>query len=292
MSTNSPIKVLFLGSPNSGKTTLINGFIGKDVLPESMCRSTRIRTYIGGADNNSDCVFLFDVDSTIPKRIDAKNFIDYSSYELDDKHLVNKNIESKMTAVIPTRHILSDYDICLIDTVGFGVNCFDDKETIKAIDDADVVVIIYDASSIGGFTNDELLFLKEHMFSNDGSFPIERIIVVPNKIDKVASVREVSEIAKTDLCNIVKYGTPEWQILSDNICPISAYYYRLARVGISNHLNVKSPEARLELMNHDAQMLIRASISTGDYKRYLYEKSHVGKLIELLEDLSYICRNK
>ena len=78
MSTNSPIKVLFLGSPNSGKTTLINGFIGKDVLPESMCRSTRIRTYIGGADNNSDCVFLFDVDSTIPKRIDAKNFIDYS----------------------------------------------------------------------------------------------------------------------------------------------------------------------------------------------------------------------
>ncbi|MBQ8221003.1 MAG: 50S ribosome-binding GTPase [Bacteroidaceae bacterium] len=284
------VKVLFLGASNSGKTTLINGLMGNDLLPECMHTSTKITTYIGGTIDNEDCIYLFDSGSNMnPRILKSEEFVRFSSYKLEEVYSAKKSRESTMTAIIPFKHVLSDSDICITDTIGFGINHFDSEATIKAIDEADIIVIVYDASHTGGFTLDELEFLNKYIFKREDSvFPMDRIIIVPNKIDKVPSVYEVEKIIKTDLCNLVRRNTQEFKVLSNSICPISAYYYRLARVGISNHVIAGDRKVRNELMNYDAEMLIRAGLATGNYKQHLYEESQVEKLIALLRNKARI----
>lgn len=288
------IKVLFLGTSNSGKTTLINGLIGDDILPECMCTSTKMTTYIGGSEDNINCISLFELNSDRAlEKLNWDDFVKYSSYRLEEIHSATKSIESTKLAIIHSKHALSDLGICLVDTIGFGINQFDSEATIKLVDEADILVIVYDVSHTGGFTLDELNFLKKHIFKEkENMFPLDRIIIVPNKIDKVASVSEVVEIAKKDLCNWVESNTPEWNMLVNSICPISAYYYRLARVGISNHIIAGNRKIRYELMNYDAETLINASLETGNYKQTLFNKSKVGTLLELLTKKSFKYRMK
>ncbi|WP_018338676.1 dynamin family protein [Butyricimonas synergistica] len=281
-------KVVVAGTSNSGKSTLVNALSGRELLPESMSTSTKITTYIGrsclGA--SYDVIVMGGQDRT-RQHMEYDAFLREYVYGLKEIYQGEQSAENLMSGFVNCSHDLTDHGVCLIDTIGIGINDYDVKRTAEIMREADVVVFLYDGSKHGNLTSDEIDFLKATLFKDKKRplLPYERMIFAPNKMDCVASTAQIKQILSYDLGNFVPSGSGEWQQLVKNIFPISARYHRLAQVGIANYSAVKDSMTRAELMNNDFEIIQNASFRSGDYKNYLKERSGVNLLVDRIVDI-------
>ncbi|MBS7197855.1 MAG: dynamin family protein [Bacteroidales bacterium] len=281
-------KVVVAGTSNSGKSTLINALVGRELLPESMSTSTKITTYIGRSCLDADYdVIVMGCRGGKRRRMEYDIFLREYVYGLKEIYEGKQSSESLMSGFVNCSHELADYGVCLVDTIGIGINDYDVKRTAKIMQEADVAVFLYDGSKHGNLTSDEIDFLRATLFKNKKRplLPYDRILFVPNKMDCVASPAQIRQVLSYDLENFVPSGNKGWQQLVDNVFPISARYYRLAQAGIANYAAVGDLETRTELMNGDFEIIQRASFRSGNYKSYLKKQSGVNLLVDRIVDI-------
>ena len=281
-------KVVVAGTSNSGKSTLINALTGRELLPESMSTSTKITTYIGRSCLEADYdVIVMGCRGGKRRHLEYDAFLHEYVYGLKEIYEGKQSSENLMSGFVNSSHELADYGVCLVDTIGIGINDYDVKRTAGIMREADVVVFLYDGSKHGNLTSDEIDFLKATLFKNKKRplLPYERILFAPNKMDCVASPAQIKQILSYDLGNFVPSGSEGWQQLVNNIFPIAARYYRLAQAGIANYSAVGDPMTRAELMNSDFEIIQHASFRSGNYKNYLKKQSGVNLLVDRIVDI-------
>ena len=257
--------VVFTATMSTGKSTLINAIIGKELAPSmSLACTANIanfknslieKKFINYSDKNVLKLFL--------NSIETKNLIRNSNY-----CYINTYFNS----------VLSKKKINIIDTP--GVNYSEDKShreiTRNELKSREIDVLVYVTSMLTLGTNDEyehLKFIKENI-------KYQKIIIVINKIDEIKieestieeNISDAKEyLAKLDLKNLT-------------ICPLSAYVgsilkrsihkeklsrreERLVSLYINQFTNEKDFELskfyNINLENKNDNELIRAYINTG-----------------------------
>lgn len=170
---NNEFRITLVGEFSSGKSTLIDALIGKDILPHSTSETTATLTYIHSVErghqkeNKAEICFsdgktkLVDF-STLKEYVTAfSNTVDvFSSIEYVDVYVHIENF---------------DNNIVFVDTPGLnGTNHYEDR-TLQEIVKADASIFVFSPS---GIKATEQSFMKEELLKHQNSF-----FFVMNRID-------------------------------------------------------------------------------------------------------------
>lgn len=227
------VKVAIIGSSNSGKSTLVNALCHKHLLPEVSRTSTWLTTYLGR-------VPLQDFECGVINKYGTLRTYTYHEFRQDfiyDSGIIYDGMRSRgcdQFGFVNIEHLLAKHEIILVDTIGTGVNQYDTKRSSIIARQADIIVLVYDASQSANFNMNEMAFLKQTLFPSQRRTAAycQRIFFVPNKIDMVSSVTEVCRTLRYNLQVFMDAKTKGYKSLIQNIIPISALYARLGTAGV------------------------------------------------------------
>lgn len=166
-------RITVVGEFSSGKSTLLDAMIGKDILPHSTSETTATLTYIhnvahGDKLENSASIQYVNGETKAVSFDELKNYATAFSKEV--------NVYTEIDHVDIYTHIENfDSNIVLIDTPGLnGTNHYEDK-TLMEISKADASIFVFSPS---GIRNTELSFMKDELIKHQSSF-----FYVMNRID-------------------------------------------------------------------------------------------------------------
>lgn len=170
---NNEFRITIVGEFSSGKSTLIDALIGKDILPHSTSETTATLTYIhsvehGHIKENKAEIFYSDGNTQLVDFSTLKEYVTAFSKTVD----VFSTIEYVNIYV----HIDNfDNNIVIVDTPGLnGTNHYEDR-TLQEIAKADASVFVFSPS---GIKATEQSFMKEELLKHQKSF-----FFVMNRID-------------------------------------------------------------------------------------------------------------
>ena len=217
MNYKSSKTVLVISTMSSGKSTLINAIIGKDILPSrNMACTGKIITYT--SDNSL---------KSVESNIYGRNFDNLQSKDID---LLNEdNSLDRIDLYGPIYNDLdNDANIKFIDTPGIN-NSMDltHKDiTYKALEEEqfDTILYIINATQLG--INDDAYFLaKLKKYIKES--PKKDIIFVLNKVDEIDTEEEdIKEIYE----DTIKYISKNTGIDKPKLVAISSYYAKLIKM--------------------------------------------------------------
>lgn len=170
---NNEFRITIVGEFSSGKSTLIDALIGRDILPHSTSETTATLTYIhsvasGDARENTAEISFSNGDvksvdfSTLKEYVTAfsKTVDVFSSIENVDIYVHIENFEN---------------NIVIVDTPGLnGTNHYEDR-TLQEISKADASIFVFSPS---GIKATEQSFMKEELLKHQSSF-----FFIMNRID-------------------------------------------------------------------------------------------------------------
>ncbi|MFG6425889.1 MAG: dynamin family protein [Muribaculaceae bacterium] len=174
---NNEFRITIVGEFSSGKSTLIDALIGKDILPHSSSETTATLTYIHSVDQGDSKENTAEIHYSDgkTKTVDLENLKEYVtafSKSVD----VFSSIEY-VDVFVHTSNL--DKNIVIIDTPGLnGTNHYEDL-TLKEISNADASIYVF---SPGGIKATEQTFMKEELLQHQNSF-----FFVMNRIDDLKS---------------------------------------------------------------------------------------------------------
>ena len=253
MNYKSSKTVLVISTMSSGKSTLINAIIGKDILPSrNMACTGKIITYT--SDNSL---------KSVESNIYGRNFENLQSKDID---LLNE--DNNLDRIDLYGPIYNDLDnnanIKLIDTPGIN-NSMDltHKDiTYKALEEEafDTILYIINSTQIG--INDDAYFLaklKKYIKEN----PKKDIIFVLNKIDEIDTEEEdIKELYE----NTIKYISKNTGIDKPKLVAISSYCAKLIRMKKSDlNLTIKE-NLDLEILKEYISNLDISKLNNLEYK--------------------------
>ena len=167
----STFNIVVLGEVNRGKSTLINSFLGQNILPSNILPTTSVITKVIYGDK-SKAVVRFK--SGEIKEISIENLKDYVT-----------TIQKEGNKIIEYTEIHFPADICknnciLVDTPGVNdINEVNSEVTYEYIPYADLIIFLIDPDQV--FTKSERNFLKNRILDNN----IKKIFFVLNKSDNI-----------------------------------------------------------------------------------------------------------
>lgn len=163
--TNShKFKIGVIGEFSTGKSTLINAIIGKDLLPAKFIPTTNQITYIKGSDSN---FIQISGDSTTKKSLSSENIIELSN-----------NSQDRSIDVYLNNHFTNKYTI--IDTPGTNdPSRFSDEIVFNLIGSVDVVIFTMKIDS--ALKQTEIEFISQLIKKKD----IEKFFFILNFSDLV-----------------------------------------------------------------------------------------------------------
>ena len=196
--------IVFTATMSTGKSTLINAIIGKNLAPSmSIACTANIANFINS-----------------PVKENFINYFDKNGIKLFlDSDETKKLIGNSNYCYINTyfNSVLSKKKVNIIDTP--GVNYSEDKShseiTRNELRDRDIDILVYVTSILTWGTNDEyehLKFIKENV-------KYKKMVVVINKIDEIKTKDSTVE---ENILNATKYLL-KWNFKDLIICPLSAY---------------------------------------------------------------------
>ena len=170
---NNEFRITIVGEFSSGKSTLIDALIGKDILPHSTSETTATLTYIhsvehGHEKENKAEIFFSDGSKKLVDFSDLKEYVTafsktvdvFSAIEYVDIYVYIENF---------------DNNIVLIDTPGLnGTNHYEER-TLQEIAKADASIFVFSSS---GIKATEQSFMKDELLKYQNSF-----FFVVNRID-------------------------------------------------------------------------------------------------------------
>lgn len=170
---NNEFRITIVGEFSSGKSTLIDALIGKDILPHSTSETTATLTYIHSVENghekeNKAEIFFSDGTTKLVDFSVLKEYVTAFSKTVD--------VFSAIEYVDIYVHIDNfDNNIVIVDTPGLnGTNHYEDR-TLQEIAKADASIFVFSPS---GIKATEQTFMKEELLKHQNSF-----FFVMNRID-------------------------------------------------------------------------------------------------------------
>jgi len=170
---NNEFRITIVGEFSSGKSTLIDALIGKDILPHSTSETTATLTYIhsvkSGHEKENKAEIVFSDGKT--KLVDFSTLKEYVTAFSE-----TVDVFSTIECVDVYVHIDNfDNNIVIVDTPGLnGTNHYEDR-TLQEISKADASIFVFSPS---GIKATEQTFMKEELLKHQNSF-----FFVMNRID-------------------------------------------------------------------------------------------------------------
>lgn len=224
---SNKFKICVIATMSSGKSTLINAMLGRDLLPSNTAACTATITTL----TDNDEMEFFDVRCFDQS---GKLFIEKSDVTLEELESYNENEEIKIIDLegpIPGIST-SRFNLHLIDTPGPNNSTNDDHEklTFEMIESDDYAMVIYVMSpeTIQSDDNDELLQMIAETMKKAGKKADERFLFVINKCDNLDPEDEddtIENVLETAKAYLKKIGIDE-----PSIYPVTAEIAKLIRM--------------------------------------------------------------
>lgn len=182
LNTKTDIEIVFSGTISNGKSTLINGLLGMDLLPMKLGATTSLITTIQKGKNN------------IVVTLDDGSKQDYSCDKASIETISENNRAESITI------FMDDFPyqgIRFVDTPGIDdISEMREGRTFNYVPLSDAVVFVVDASK--GLTAEEQLFFENKIVKANK----DKIFIVLNKIDTIlGEVVEVEKLLSTIIAN-------------------------------------------------------------------------------------------
>lgn len=264
-SESKETNIVFTATMSTGKSTLINAIIGKELAPSMSIACTGNVANFKSSPIKVNFINYFDKDG-------LKLFLD----SIEIKKLIGKSNYCHINTYFNSE--ISKKKVNIIDTP--GVNYSEDKShsdiTKNELKNKEIDILVYVTSILTWGTNDEyeyLKFIKENV-------KYKKMIVVINKVDEI---KIEDSTVEENISNAKKYLL-KLDLKNLTICPLSAYVGSLLKREIlkenlskreeryvSLYLNQFADEKEFELSkfyeidleNKEEDKLMKAYINTG-----------------------------
>lgn len=273
------LRITVVGEFSSGKSTLLDAIVGKDILPHSSSETTATLTYIHSVEKGDDLENLANItfvngeSKTVP-------FDELKEYVTAFSNSVN--VFSQIDHVDVYTHIENlESNIVLIDTPGLnGTNHFEDK-TLMEISRADASIFVFSPS---GIKSSELSFMREDLIKHQSSF-----FYVMNRIDDIKeSEGDTLESKISDLTNQISELFFNKTIIPQTVVGVSSLKALAAKDLTIKRLYL---DDLYEIADEDRQKLWEASNFENFLnmlKTYLREEKENVFVNSLLSQISYV----
>ncbi len=235
---NSNFKIVVVAPMSSGKSTLINAILGKDLLPAVNQATTAVITEIKDDDNLDDYYVSADDKygkSVVVNKRASKDIISDLNYKKDPNDPEGKDaLIHKISIEGPIPNIPSDIlNTVFVDTPGGNNAQNDEHEDMmdEAINDEDKSLILYVFNGTQLSTNDSNIILRKianaMKNSTNGKQSRDRFLFVANRMDDF----DVSEESYEDVINeTIIPMLKENGIYDPNLFLVSAQASKLIRM--------------------------------------------------------------
>lgn len=293
---NSEFKIVVIAPMSSGKSTLINAIIGRDMLPAVNQATTAVITEIKDNDNLQD--FIVNADdkygnSVVENQKATKNLISELNYRKDPKDPEGKEALIHLVKLEgPIPGLPSDVlSTVFVDTPGGNNSQNSEHEAMmdEAINDENKSLILYVFNGAQLGTNDSNIILRKianaMKNSTNGKQSRDRFLFVANRMDEYDTEKEKYEdvIENTILMQLENNG-----IENPNLFLASAQTAKLIRMAENGEVLSETEEENLEMLvrrfNRDERMLPKYASLPSSVKEELVKNAkqyaEIGKKAE------------
>ncbi len=271
ISEDNNIKLAIVATMSSGKSTLINSFLGKELMPSKSEACTAKIIKINNTNKNN---FKFiDIDGVSEDR--EASLEDLKEINIDE-NINEVTIEGKVNSFNRFKNIQ------LIDTPGpnNSLNLRHKETTMDFLQKnlVDIILFVLDGSKL--LTDDEDYLLQKVIEETSGKIDENNIIFVVNKSDDFKGEDNIELIKKNVVDKIKSYG-----IKSPKVQFISAYYAFLSIMKEFNYTLTMDQED--ELLSFERKIkrksFYKSSDVTNNIKRKIEDKESKVEANELIK---------
>lgn len=293
---NSEFKIVVVAPISSGKSTLINAIIGRDMLPAVNQATTAVITEIKDNDNLQD--FIVNADdkygnNVVENQKATKDLISELNYRKDPKDPKGKEALIHLVKLEgPIPGLPSDVlSTVFVDTPGGNNSQNKEHELMmdEAINDENKSLILYVFNGAQLGTNDSNIILKKianaMKNSTNGKQSRDRFLFVANRMDEFDTEKEKYEdvIENTILMQLENNG-----IENPNLFLASAQTAKLIRMAENGEVLSETEEENLEMLvrrfNRDERMLPKYASLPSSVKEEIVKNAkqyaEIGKKAE------------
>lgn len=223
---DSKFEINVVATMSSGKSTLINALLGKQMMPAANEATTATIVKIIDTEQDKFSAVAFDKSGNIVKKIDDVTLKDMKELN-DDIKVSTVELRGKIPFVSSEIPFVSSVGMKLVLVDTPGPNNSRDKSheamTYQMISDSDKSLVLYVMNGQQLGINDEKIFLDYvcQSMKNGGKQARERFIFAVNKMDAFKPKDEGVDCIERAL-NGVKSGLEERGIYNPNIFPVTA----------------------------------------------------------------------
>lgn len=236
-------RVVVIGAFTTGKSTLINAFVGKRILPESALPSTAILTFIQYGED-VDCVEVHFKDAVdeggnvvkgrVEKLSQEDFFNEYRYTNEDNREFIEtgqvKRFAAVDHAIMRCSLELMRNGVCIVDSPGLEDKAIATELSLGMAKQAQAVVYI---CSERGFDDRDRKYFEEHFMGcpRNVFFVMNRVDLIASQTERAAALEKMKDDVK--ICFLKGDGTIDEDLLKSRVFALSSLDALDARRGMT-----------------------------------------------------------